>query len=239
MQFKGLLYYSYVNIRYSLIIFWLILCSILLLSLGAQFIFSAEEMSFYFSFSAPIYVFAAIMGHWLVKNVLPYSIKMGSDRLNLYIGSGILFLGISIFNAIVANTINSLLNSFNNNMGHMMEFTLDNGEDVKAVHLNHIADLLSKNDWLHRVIIDTSISFFFIAISFIIGLMFYRYRLVGGFAFLGGLLLLFILAVSKGYVWEFAQHMYYNFSFAFFYQLFGVGIIIYLLSYLLLRRLTV
>lgn len=240
MQFKGLLYYGFVNIRYSLTIFWLILIGILLFSFGVELILGPDEdTSIYFTFSGPLYVFSMIMGYWMVKNMLPYLLKMGSNRMNLYVGYGILFLALSIFNAVMGNTINSLTTKYYGTAGTMMKFTVNNGDETTRVQFNHLADFVAQNDWFHRVMIDISLSFFFITVSFMIGLVFYRYRLLGGFSFLGVLFLAFIIAGAKGWIVELIVHLYHNFSFLFFYQLFGIGVFIYLLSYLLIRRVTI
>src|SRR5699024_8264220 len=158
MQFKGLLYYVYVNMRYSLIIFWLILCGILLLSIGGNYI-GSEDTTFYFTFSLPIYIFSMIMGHWMVNNVIPYTLKMGSTRMNIYLGYALMFILLSVFNAVIANTINSIITNVFGEASQMMEFTITEGNETTIVNINHIADLVSENDWLHRVMIDTSISF--------------------------------------------------------------------------------
>lgn len=53
-QIKGLLYFFITDLRYSLITFWTILLSILVISLTfAYFLLSVEDGGFYFGFPFP------------------------------------------------------------------------------------------------------------------------------------------------------------------------------------------
>src|SRR5690625_6808867 len=95
-QLKGTLFYLYTNVRFTLIIFWIIISTILALSLITSYFMSEGTISFQLSFS--VYVFCTIIGTWTVKNAIPYSIKLGSTRKNLYVSLGIYFLGFALFN---------------------------------------------------------------------------------------------------------------------------------------------
>src|SRR5699024_11651235 len=97
MQLKGTLYYYAVNMRYMLMIFWGIMLGILLLSLISDILFGGDKMDIYYSFSIPTYAFAAAVGFWVVKNVIPYLVKMGLTRLIIYFGTGILFFFLVFF----------------------------------------------------------------------------------------------------------------------------------------------
>src|SRR5690625_1917411 len=103
-QMKGTLYYLYTNVKFTLFIFWIIIAGVLALSLVSSFLMSEGTISFQLSFS--VYVFCTIIGGWTVKNAIPYTVKLGSTRKNLYISLGIYFLGFSLFNSIIANLIN-------------------------------------------------------------------------------------------------------------------------------------
>src|SRR5690625_692190 len=105
-QLKGTLFYLYTNVRFTLIIFWIIISTILALSLITSYFMSEGTISFQLSFS--VYVFCTIIGTWTVKNAIPYSIKLGSTRKNLYVSIGIHFFAFAILNSLVANTMYSL-----------------------------------------------------------------------------------------------------------------------------------
>src|SRR5699024_8110041 len=97
MQLKGTLYYYAVNMRYMLMIFCGIMLGILLLSIVSDMLFGGDTMDIYYSFSIPTYAFAVAVGFWVVKNIIPYLVKMGITRLSIYLGTGIMFLFLVIF----------------------------------------------------------------------------------------------------------------------------------------------
>lgn len=234
-QLKGGLYYLFANVRYSLTVFWTILLVILLVTIVLTLLLPDSVVSF--QLAVPVYVFAAVIGYWIVKNAFPYLIKMGSTRINLILSFGIYGFLLAFLNAILANTINNfvtLLIGTERNTG-----ALTVTENGSTMTFNHVGEFLGENTWIMRVFIDTSISFFLLAVMFIIGLIFYRYGLIGGFSFLGVVAITIVFGFSKGWLLDFFIAIFENFSFAFFYQLFAVGIIIYLFSFFLLRRLTV
>ncbi|HLR72204.1 MAG TPA: hypothetical protein VK085_12340 [Pseudogracilibacillus sp.] len=234
-QLKGGLYYLFANVRYSLTVFWTILLVILLVTIVLTWLLPDSVVSF--QLAVPVYVFAAVIGYSIVKNAFPYLIKMGSTRINLVLSFGIYGFLLAFLNAILANTINNfvtLLIGTERNTG-----ALTVTENGSTMTFNHVGEFLGENTWIMRVFIDTSISFFLLAVMFIIGLIFYRYGLIGGFSFLGVVAITIVFGFSKGWLLDFFIAIFENFSFAFFYQLFAVGIIIYLFSFFLLRRLTV
>lgn len=235
-QLQGILYYITTDIRYSLSIFWAILGGILVLTILLGLFIGGENMTVSFNLSFPIYIFAGIAGFLTVKNTLPYLVKMGATRKNLFIGIVVYFLGLSVVNAAISNVILSATTSTfgtNNAAG----LTFYNGDE--SYHLHHLADILVNDGWVSRMIIDTSVSLFLLSAFFIVGLIFYRYGLIGGFSFIGVSIFIFILGLSNGWLIDFFVHIFSDFSIAFFYQLFLVGVVIYLFSFLLIRRLTI
>lgn len=234
-ELKGSLYYSFINLRYSLLIFWGVLFGVFLFSFVSDLFLEGSQVSF--NMSVPTYIFAAIFGYWMVKNAIPYIIKMGGTRPIIYLSLGIFGIVLSLFNALLANTINEIITMFygsETGMGGMIGVEV-NGEGMS---FNHIGDFLVNNTWYTRVVIDTSISFFLFSCLFISGLIFYKYGLVGGFGSIAVGISFIILAASKGWLEKFFDTVLMNIDFTFFYQLLAVGIVIYLLSYLLLWRLT-
>lgn len=236
MQLKGTLYYYFASIKYSLMIFWMILGGVLVLSLGTEIIFGDQGTTVYFSFSAPVYIFAGIMGFWIVKNIIPYLIRMGSTRMNVFIATGISLTALVLFNALLSNTISSLVTGV---FGDFSGGTFYVSGQEESVSFNHLGELIGAYSIWSHIIIDSSIQLFFMSISFLFGLIFYRYKLIGGGAVLGVLLFIFIYSASAGWITDFALNIINNFSFVFFYQLAGVAIIIYGASIFLLRRLKI
>lgn len=233
-QIKGGIYYLIANIRHSFIVFWSILLALLLVTVGSTLLFPDSVVSF--QLSAPLYAFAAVIGYWSVNNAFPYLIKMGSTRKNIFLSFGVYALLLALANAVLSNTINNFVTLLIGTERDVGIITVT--ENGSTMTFNHVGDLLGENTWLMRVVIDTSISFFLLAVMFIIGLVFYRYGLIGGVGFLGVLAIIIVFGFSKGWLLDFFIAIYENFSFAFFYQLFAAGTFIYLLSYFLLRRMT-
>src|SRR5690625_2318173 len=154
-QLKGTLYYLYTNTKLTLTIFWTIILSILALSLITSYFMSEGTFNFQLSFS--VYVFCAIIGSWTVKNAIPYIIKLGSSRTNLYISLGIYFIGFSLVNSIIANTINKIVDVVFglDRIAGVVEVTASS--ESGSFRIFHIGQFLSNDSWFTYVFIDTVI----------------------------------------------------------------------------------
>lgn len=235
-QLQGILYYLVMNVRHAFTIFWIILSVFFLLTLVIHFMLGVEGATIHFNFSFPIYIFATAIGFFIVKNTLPYLIKMGATRKLIFLGVVIYFIGFALVNSLIANVLAFLLRIITKSeVGGIFVYT--DGE--LSTQFNHIADFLEKDNFLYQVIVDTSLLFFFIVAFFIIGLLFYRYGLLGGFTFVGIIIFTIIFGIANGWLVDFFIDIFSDFSIVFFYQLSLVGFGIYLLSFLLLRRFTI
>ncbi|WP_010097193.1 hypothetical protein [Ornithinibacillus scapharcae] len=89
-QMNGLLYYLVTDIRHSMKIFWAILLSILVVSVTfAYFLLGFEDGKMAFGFPFATYFFCIITGFVTVKESIPFAIKMGATRKNIYIAIAI------------------------------------------------------------------------------------------------------------------------------------------------------
>lgn len=235
-QLKGSFYYFLTNMRRPFLIFWAVLGGFMVLTYSLSYLFASTDTVIIFDFSFPIYIFGAVFGFIAVRNCIPYLIRMGATRSNIFMTAGLSFLSLAIVNALLANTIYQVIDKVfsGENAGI---FTIQTEE--QSFTFSHLADLVMNNTWYSRLVIDTSIGFFLLAIFFIIGLVFYRFGFVGGFGMLGIFMATFVLGVTKGWLIEFFMTIFKDFNFIFFYQLLLTGILIYLLSYLFMRRLTI
>lgn len=161
---------------------------------------------------------------------------MGATRKQLYVGVIIFFVGLAVVNALIANILEMMFKLIVN---AEVQGGLTISDGIAAHTFTHIADFLNNNSLLYKVFIDSSISFFLFVLYFFIGLLFYRYGLLGGFSFIGTVILVLIFGLTQGYLIDYLVDLFMNFSIVFFYQLTLVTLGIYLLSYLLLRRFTV
>ena len=226
-QIKGLLYFFMTDIRYSLFIFWTILMSILVVSLSISYVLKDMENGFMtLSLTGPIYVYCAILGFLTVKEAIPFSIKMGAIRKNLFVSLGIFFVGLSTVLAIVANIIQVIVELLNKKIGIDLYY---------FIHITYFMD----DTWLTRVIIDISIMFFFLSLLFTIGLLFYKYGLAGGGSVIGLLASIIIVGVAQGWLIDFFIQIFQGLDLLLFIQLFVIGFILYCLTFVLLRRITI
>ncbi|MFD1360726.1 hypothetical protein [Lentibacillus salinarum] len=227
-QIKGLLYFYGSDLRYSLMVFWMILLAILAVSLAFTYFLAGlndGDTFFTFSLTGPMYVFCAIVGFLTVKDSMPFAIKMGATRKNLFVSTGIFFLILSFAMAIAATILQALVMALMNTTGIDL-FTF--------LHPAYFVD----DTWYTRILIDTSIMFFLMAVLFIIGLLFYKYGLAGGGSFLGALLVISLLGIAQGWLINFAIDVFTGIDLGFFYRLLGMAIVIYGISFVFLRRIT-
>ncbi|WP_339229140.1 hypothetical protein NSQ77_04715 [Oceanobacillus sp. FSL K6-2867] len=224
-QIKGLLYFFATDIRYSLMIFWTILLGILIVSLViSYFMLGVENGQLYFMFQF-IYVYCGILGFITVKESIPFSLKMGATRKNLFISLGLFFLSIALMKAVIANTLHTVILY---------------ATDITNLHsfgFMHLAQLM-EDTWINRVVIDTSLMFFFLTVMFLTGLLFYRYGLLGGGIVVGAGVILLLVGVAQGWLIDLFANLFSDLKLTIFLQIFGLGIVFYLLSFLLLKRIT-
>ncbi|WP_042225003.1 hypothetical protein [Oceanobacillus manasiensis] len=226
-QLQGLLYFFTSNLRYSLIIFWTILMSILVVTLTiSYFLLNVDGAFMAFSLTGAMYVYCGIVGFITVKDMIPFSIKVGATRKNLYAGLALFFLLLSFFKAVAGTVIQELVNGMNGVFG------LNNFEFL------HLAVFI-ENNWYTRVMIDTAIMFFFFTLMFLLGLLFYRFGLAGAGSVLGILLVGLLFSIAKGWAWDFMVEVAENFDMMFFVQLTIISIILYVISFFLVRRITI
>lgn len=235
-QFYGSTYLITTYMRKNVILFWIILLAFFFITGVAGLLIGGKNVTVSFDFSIPIYIFGAIVGFVIVKNCVPYLIKMGSTRTNVFLSFGAAFLGISLLNSILANTINLLSEKV---LGLIKSgvFVIYTGDE--EISFTHIAELISEDTLLNRVIIDLSISFFLISCMFLLGLIFFRFGPVGGFLSLGAFFIIFLLSISNGWLEKVFVNLFTQFEFSFFYKTFLAGLFIYALSFLLFRRIKI
>lgn len=226
-QMKGLLYFYFADIRHSLTVFWTILMSIVVVTLIITYFLSNIEGSFMtLSITGPMYIYCGILGFLVVKEFIPFSIKRGATRKNIYFSLAIFFLVLSLAKSVVGSILQVIVEYINMKAG-IGNFTF--------LHLVYFTN----DTWYYRILIDTSIMFFAFSIMFVIGLLFYRYGLVGGGVFIGALLILILTGIGQGWLIDFFVNIFKNFDNIFYLQLFGIGVVIYAFSMLLLRRITI
>ncbi|MFD2043404.1 hypothetical protein ACFSTA_03340 [Ornithinibacillus salinisoli] len=226
-QIKGLLYFFSADIRYSIMIFWTILLSVLIVSITiSYFLLSVEDGVMGFGFPFAIYFYFIILGFLTVKESIPFALKMGATRKNIFLSIGIFFFVLAFVKALVANTLQTITQFLTEKVG------------IHTFHFLHPAQLL-EDTWLNRVIIDTSIMFFLSAFMFIIGLLFYKYGLAGGGTVAAILVLTLLVGIAQGWLFEWISNVFKDISLMQFYQMLVIGIVLYGISFILIRKVTI
>lgn len=224
-QTKGLLYFYITDIRFSLIVFWTVLLSSLFISMLIDYFLPSDSFMI-FTLPIALYVYCGILGFLTVKQAIPFSIKMGATRKSIFGSLGIFFIGLSLSMSLLGNTIQSLIEYFHSKMGN------------ETFAFMHLANLLN-DTWLTRVLIDTSFMFFFLAFFFLVGLTFYNFGLIGGGVFVGAFIITILTGFAEGWLVKFFVNIYQTLSTIFFWQLCLVAIIIYCITWVLIRKITI
>lgn len=226
-QIKGLLYFYISDIRHNILIFWSILLLVLVVSIAfANYLIRFEDGQMAFGFPFALYFYCLILGFLTVKESIPFAIKMGATRKNILISLGIFFLIVVVVKSVVASTIQELVLLFTD------------ATNINTFLFLHPAMMLEDN-WLNRILIDICIMFFLLAFMFVIGLLFYRYGIAGGGIVAGILAVALLLGVAKGWIYDFIVEVVSKLDMLFFYQMLGVGLLLFMFSFVFVRRITI
>ncbi|SET71795.1 hypothetical protein SAMN05216389_12266 [Oceanobacillus limi] len=226
-QIRGLLYFYMTDIRYSLMIFWSILFGILVVSLSfSYFLLGVDDGMMAFGFPFATYFYCIFLGFITVKEGIPFSLKMGATRKNIFISIGVFFFLIALVKALVSNTL------------HLVTYLFKETAGIHTFHLLHPAQFM-EDTWLNRVVIDTSVMFFLLVFTFVLGLLFYKFGMVGAGSVTALLVVALLLGIAQGWAVEFIVNLFADVDILFFLQVLAVGILGYLLTFVLVRRITI
>lgn len=223
-QIKGLLYFYWKDLQFSLFVFWCILLSMLVVSVTIMFLFpSIEFMSF--SFTAPIYVYCGIIGFLMARHTVAFGIKLGGTRKNIYISMGIFF----ILLAFLKSTLAALIT------GGVMKFVLRDDMNFLFAHpMNLYEDTI-----LNRLYTDFFLLLFLTTATYLISLMFYKFGLLVSGLIIGMIIVLFMYNLFSGELISYVIDTFQNSVYLFFAQFGVLALVAYALAWLLLRRITV
>jgi len=222
-QVRGLLYLFATDSRRSIITFWIIFLSTMALSLFAAALFNSPNMRMFFWLPMPLYIYCGVFGFIMAKQAIPFSIKIGATRKSIFTTVILFFAGLAVLESLLINCVDILIGN------------LVSAVKLTSFHVMHPFEQIGPN-WLSTVLIDSVVLFFLLTSLFAFGLLFYRYGLIGGGSLSGLVLVFLIIAGGKGWITDFGSFVYRTLSLTTFLYLFGIAIIVYGLSWLLLRR---
>src|SRR5690625_4751006 len=108
-QIKGLFYFYFTNMRHSMIIFWSILLATVILTFVASYLLRGTDGVMMITLTAPIYVYFSIYGYIVVKNWLPFIIKIGATRKNIFLSFALYFIVLTALFSTMALLIQEIL----------------------------------------------------------------------------------------------------------------------------------
>ncbi|MFS0674629.1 hypothetical protein [Ornithinibacillus sp. 179-J 7C1 HS] len=226
-QIKGLLYFFISDIRHSILIFWSILLFVLLVSIAfAYYLLGVEDGMLAFGFPFAIYFYCTILGFMTVKESIPFSIKMGATRKNIIISIGLFFLIIATLKSLIANVLQEVV------------LFITESTNITSFMFLHPA-MLFEDTFLNRILVDISIMFFLLSFMFVIGLLFYKYGFAGGGLVAGVLVIALMFGIAKGWIYDFIVELAKKVDILFFFQILGVGLLLFLFSFVFVRRITI
>jgi len=223
-QLKGLLYYFQTHMKRSFLIFWSILLGITIVTLIAAYILRNEDGVMTITLTMPMYFFCAIYGFVIVKQWIPYFIKIGATRKNIFLGLGIFFAGVASIFSLMATILQSAIS-----------FLVDklNIDIFSFIHLS----MVFEDTWYIRFIIDFTVMLVSFTLLFVVGLLFYKYGLLISGIVIGTLFLGIIFSAFKGWLSKLGRYVI-ELDLHVFWQLTLLAIILYGLSWLFLRNIT-
>jgi len=224
-QIKGLVYFYLTNMRHSMIIFWTVLLAIILSSLLLAYLLANGEGVFMLSITGPIYVYFSIYGFLIVKNWLPFMIKIGATRKNIFVSFALYFTSLAFIFSLFGMIIHKILTPVASKL------------NIDIFFFAHLANFLN-DAWYEIVFIDIILCLFLFVTSFFIGLINYRYGLLVSGSFIGFIILIGILGLYHGWLIDFFKYIYTNFDLLLFTKVGIVSIIIYVITWLFLRKAT-
>ncbi|MFN7251050.1 MAG: hypothetical protein ACK4M9_09685 [Anaerobacillus sp.] len=177
-ELKANLVYLMYDHRYSITVFWSVLVASTAILFAVSYFISEAHMGL--SLSLAIYIFCGITGFVLTKETFPYLIKLGSTR-NVFLLSSIVFnVLLAVFMSAVAVGVDQIV-----------KVVVKVANVVNFQVFNMLEGTTLASTWYNEILLNIVICFLMLSFGFMLGAVFYRLGLVGGFS--GIILLVFII----------------------------------------------
>ncbi|WP_155590357.1 hypothetical protein [Lysinibacillus cavernae] len=180
---KGSFYILFQSYKKQNIIFWSILFSIVLLSFFLDTFFG-QYISFAITISIPVYIFYSLMAAKLLNRTLPYFLKLGVSRQQYLLNVGLFFISASLVGALIIASAHKIIVYISN---------LLNVKDIIIIH--PILFFNNAHSFLQTVAMDTVLLLFCLSSGLLLNVVFYRLGILGGYSFIGLLVLIPIIMV--------------------------------------------
>lgn len=226
-QIKGMFYYYTVDVVRTAKIFFTILIGIIIASaVICYLLLGIDEFKMYFAIPFATYFNVGIIGFQLVKGNVPFGLKMGATRKNMYVMQLYFMFVYSVVIAFIGSTLQQIT-----------EWLFQAAGITNYIYV-HPAMLLTDN-WIMRIVVDTLVMFFIMALLYFIALIFYRTGLAGGGIVLGALLVISLYGAFEGWLVDSLINLFSDTTIMTFVSMFFIGIVFYLLGFPFMRKVTI
>lgn len=177
-ELKANLVYLIYDHRYSITVFWSVLVASTALLFAVSYFISEAHMGL--SLSLAIYIFCAITGFLITKETFPFLIKLGSTRKTFLFSAIVFNVLLAVFMSAVAVAVDQIVKIVVKmaNVANFQVFNMLEGTTLAST-------------WYNELLLNIVICFLVLSFGFMLGAVFYRLGLVGGFS--GIILLVFII----------------------------------------------
>lgn len=226
-QTKGMLYYYSIDVIRTAKIFFTILIGIIIASAIICYLLrGVEEFKMYFAIPFAAYFNVGIIGFQLVKGNVLFGLKMGATRKNIYAMQLYFMAFYSFAIAFLGNTL------------QLVTEWIFKGAGITNYIYVHLAMLLTDN-WVTRIVVDTLVMFFIMALLYLIALIFYRTGLAGGGSLLGILLVIILYGAFDGWLIQAVTDLFSDITLMTFVGMFLIGVVFCLISFLFMKKITI
>lgn len=189
---KAVLTYFMLDYRYSILVFWSILAATLI---GFMFVTMLIKGVSIIVFTGPItIIFSIICGLNMTKETFPFCVKMGITRTQYVIGAGIFMALLSLVMSVIHFGVKSIFVS-------VLKLTSFEG----ISHYSILQFLSLSETWINELWVLLLFNFLFLSFGSLIGTIFYKYGLIGGFISVALLLFALILPITRDFYHGFFQ----------------------------------
>ncbi|MEK5231243.1 hypothetical protein MHB42_05660 [Lysinibacillus sp. FSL K6-0232] len=180
---KGSFYILIQSYKKNIIIFWGILCSIILLAFFIDAFFG-QYVTFAMTISIPVYIFYSSMAAKFLNKTLPYFLKLDVSRQQYMLNIGLFFISWSLIGVFIIACAHKII-SYVSSLLHV--------KDVLIIH--PILFFGTSPSFLQMMALDTVLLLFCLSSGLLLNVVFYRLGILGGYSFLGLLAFIPILMV--------------------------------------------
>lgn len=237
-ELKGTLYTAYTQFRNTYLAFWGFVLLFIVLNLIVISFF--DNIKVELTLVAPVFILGIIIPWYMLKQLIPYLVKIGTTRLSAYLGSGIFLLVTTIINVIMVQVVKGVFGLiFQYEAGTALYV---NGESSLVLSSVFSHTMFNFNLW-ETMLIDLVVTLVVTVSSLIMATIFKRYGKVVGFLVAAVIASIFILITTTGTasssLLSILNFVVDHAGFYYTYIVLALSLGLYFFNYIFLRKLSV